>query len=170
MNIKYLIVFLLCVFISGCANSELFIAENMVLVEGGEFLLGKEGETSHLVKVRLDDYYISKYETTVEQWEVFLDETGTPYQWKDEYTDMRVESPYPDSPIGVHWIQAIKYANWVSRRYGLKSAIQSKVQRLNGKEMPMGIVFLQMLNGSLPLAEEIFPRDINTLAAMISML
>ncbi len=104
---------------TGC-QPKLSIDENMVLVEGGEFLLGKEGVTSHLVRVRLDNYYISKYETTVEQWEVFLEETGTVYQWKDEYTDMREESPFPDSPIGVHWQQAVQYANWVSEKYGLE--------------------------------------------------
>ena len=133
MKNRYLIVFLLFVFISGCGSNDLFIAENMVFVEGGEFLLGKEGETSHLIRVRLDDYYISKYETTVEQWELFLDETGTPYLWKDEYTDMREESPYPDSPIGVKWILAIEYANWVSRRYGLEECYTIKGQEVEWK-------------------------------------
>lgn len=106
--------------ISVCSPEDLSIADNMVFVEGGEFLLGKEGVTSHLVRVKLNSFYISKFETTVEQWELFLKESGIPYQWKGEYYDMREESPFPDSPIGVKWILAIQYANWVSRKYGLE--------------------------------------------------
>ena len=33
---------------------------------------------------------------------------------------MKKESPFLDSPIGVKWLLAIKYANWVSRKYGLE--------------------------------------------------
>ena len=80
---RLILIALLILFVSsGCSKPDLNIKENMVLVEGGEFLLGKEGFTTHLVQVRLSDYYISKHETTVEQWEQFLEETETPYQWK----------------------------------------------------------------------------------------
>lgn len=120
MKSRILIIFLLLISISACSSDDLSVEENMVFIEGGEFLLGKEGRTSHLVKVRLDDYYISKFETTVEQWEQFLQETGMPYLWKDDFTDIRKESPYPESPIGVNWKQAIMYANWVSKKYGLE--------------------------------------------------
>ena len=121
-----LAILLLLIVISGSYSEDLNIDKNMVFVKGGEFLLGKKGVTSHLVRVRLNDFYISKYETTVEQWEQFLEETGTSYQWKDEYTNLRDESPYPKSPIGVHWQQAIKFANWASRISGLSECYTIK--------------------------------------------
>jgi len=108
------------IIVSGCYTDEFNIDKNMVFVEGGEFLLGKEGRTSHLVRVKLDDYYISKYETTVEQWELFLQETKTVFEWKSKYTDKRKKSPFPDSSIGVSWKLTIEYSNWVSRKYGLE--------------------------------------------------
>lgn len=121
MKKRFIYIFLVGIIFTGC-QPKLSINENMVLVEGGEFLLGKEGVTNHLVQVRLDDYYISKYETTVEEWEQFLKETKTPYQWFDKITDMREESPFPDSPIGVKWKFTIQYANWVSKKYGLEES------------------------------------------------
>ena len=120
MKLKTICILTFVVILSGCFTEKLTIDQDMVFVEGGEFILGKEGVTKHLVRIRLDDYYISKYETTVEQWELFLKETGTSYLWKDDYTDMREESPFSDSPIGVGWNLAIQYANWVSRKYELE--------------------------------------------------
>lgn len=120
MKIKSICILAFAMFLSGCFAEKLTIDQDMVFVEGGEYILGKEGFSTQSVRIRLDDFYISKYETTVKQWEVFLEETGTVYQWKDEYTDMREESPFPDSPIGVSWGLAIEYANWVSRKYVLE--------------------------------------------------
>ena len=119
-NYFILVIMIIGILLSNCSSNDLAIDQDMVFVEGGEFVLGKENFTSHLVRVELDDFYISKYETTVEQWEMFLEETETPYLWKDEYTDTRIESPYSNSPIAVHWVLGVKYANWVSRKYGLE--------------------------------------------------
>jgi formylglycine-generating enzyme len=121
-KMRFCIIFILgfTISLSSCLAEKLTIDQDMVLVEGGEFILGKEGYSTQSVRIRLDDYYISKYETTVEQWEVFLEDTNTSFNWKDDYTDLNIENPYPDSPIEVSWIQAIKYSNWVSRKYGLE--------------------------------------------------
>ena len=128
---KRIVFLLFFIIVTGnCFSEELTVAEDMVLVEGGEFIFGKEGFSVQRVRIQLDDFYISKYETTVGQWELFLEETETPYQWKDEYTDMRAESPYPDSPIGVKWILAIEYANWISRKCGLEECYS-----INGKDV-----------------------------------
>ncbi|WP_168203600.1 formylglycine-generating enzyme family protein [Oceanispirochaeta crateris] len=120
MKIRFVITLALTTFLSTCSAEKLTIDQDLVFVEGEEFILGKENLTSHLVRVKLDDFYISKYETTVEQWELFLEDTKIPYLWRDKYTDTRIESPYSDSPIPVHWIQAVEYLNWVSRKYGLE--------------------------------------------------
>jgi len=108
------------IILMACFSRKLSINQDMVFVEGGEYILGKEGFSTQSVRIQLSGYYVSKYEITVEQWEQFLKETETLYQWKDEYTDMREESPFHDSPIGVGWNLAIQYANWVSRKYSLE--------------------------------------------------
>ncbi len=108
------------IILMACSSRKLSINQDMVFVEGGEYILGKEGFSTQSVHIKLSDYYVSKYEITVEQWEQFLKETETLYQWKDKYTDMREESPFHDSPIGVGWNLAIQYANWVSRKYSLE--------------------------------------------------
>ncbi len=130
MKIRFVITLVLATFLTACSAEKLTIDQDMVLVEGGEFTLGKEGFSTQSVRIKLDSYYISKYETTVEQWEQFLKETGTSYKWQGEYYDMRRESLYPDSPIGVKWILAIEYANWVSRKYGLEECY-----KINGEDV-----------------------------------
>ena len=123
---KLLLFVLLQFFVIGCFADPLGIENDMEYVEGGKFNFGMEPHTPHLVQIILDDFYISKFETTVEQWEQFLRETGISYEWKGKYYDTRIISPYLDSPIGVSWRLALEYANWVSRYYDLEECYRIK--------------------------------------------
>ena len=50
------------------------IAENMVYVKGSSFMMGSDCrcEDGPVHKVRLDSYYISKYQVTQVQWELIM--------------------------------------------------------------------------------------------------
>ncbi|MFC1724643.1 formylglycine-generating enzyme family protein [candidate division KSB1 bacterium] len=74
-------VFCICLILAliqaGCRNDE----ENMVLIEGGDFNMGdvfNEGDQDEFPvhKVRVDDFYLAKYEVTVGEFKKFVEETS----------------------------------------------------------------------------------------------
>lgn len=115
---------------------------NMVLVEGGEFNMGSnEGgddeKPVHLVRV--NSFYIDKYEVTVREFEKFIDATGWEttaeidegsYLWNgkeivkksgvDWHCDVegnkRDRSDYDHPVIHVSWYDANAYAKWAGKR------------------------------------------------------
>lgn len=82
---------------------------NMVFVEGGTFTMGsnlnnyKDERPAH--KVNVEDFYISKYEVTIEEY--------------TKYCKMIGETPptgKPNTPVyNISWDDAVKYCNWKSR-------------------------------------------------------
>ncbi|MCS7019581.1 MAG: formylglycine-generating enzyme family protein [Cytophagales bacterium] len=88
----------------------------MVLVEGGNFLMGSEDgepEEQPIHKVSVSSFYIGKYEVTVAQYREFCKETGrampeTPkWGWQDT------------APIvNVSWNDANAYCKWLTQKTG----------------------------------------------------
>jgi len=113
-----------------------------VQVPGGEFKMGDlwgEGYSDerpmHLVRV--DDFWMSKYEVTNAQYAKFLNAIGQHsmggkplIETKSEDSDSHillkggryvVESGYDDHPmIEVSWYGAVAFCNWLSRQAGLE--------------------------------------------------
>src|SRR5690606_33725071 len=54
-------------------HEKALIEQNMVFVEGGTYMMGFR-KTSH--EVTVSDFYIAKFETTVKQWNKYLEATG----------------------------------------------------------------------------------------------
>lgn len=86
---------------------------DMVLVEGGEFMMGNNNGGSNEKpehKVKVKSFYIDKYEVTVEQYLKFCDETGR----QKPAATWSLESNHPISNIS--WEDANSYAQWAGKR------------------------------------------------------
>ena len=117
---------------------------DMVLVKGGTFQMGSnEGKKNEkpVHPVTVSDFYMGKYEVTIEKFKEFIDETG--YQtdaekgdgsyiwngsawtkriginWKcDAQGNLRNQSEYNHPVIHVCWNDAVAYCDWLSRKTG----------------------------------------------------
>jgi len=95
--------------------------EEMVFVEGGEFLMGCTDEQGGdcdddekpVRKVFVNDFYMGKYEVTFEQYDAFCEATG-----RDKANDDEGRGTRP--VINVSWYDAIEYCNWLSEQEGLE--------------------------------------------------
>lgn len=99
------------------------IQQEMVLVPGGSFIMGRNpNPDSRYVdnpahKVRVDSFYLDKYEVTNAQYYEFCQETGRslPEFWGMDvfYSGLK----FPDYPVvGVCWADAVEYAKWIGKR------------------------------------------------------
>ena len=95
--------------------------DGIVLIEGGEFLMGKDSETgsssspAHLVKV--NSFYMDKYEVTNREYLAFCNESGhrLPEFWNTEI--FRSGDEFLDYPVvGVNYWDAVEYAVWAGKR------------------------------------------------------
>ena len=90
---------------------------NMVFVQGGTFQMGsKEGSSDEqpVNDVTLDNFYISKYEITFEDFDKYCTATGKTKP--DDEGWGRGERP----AINIIWNDAIAYCNWLSGQEGLQ--------------------------------------------------
>lgn len=101
----------------------------MVLVPGGEFLMGDQEGLENEKPARwviLEDFYIDRTEVTNAQFKAFCDATNRPYPFykggqleKDtkRYDPLGYFLDNPDSPvIGISWTEAHAYADWAGKR------------------------------------------------------
>jgi len=91
----------------------------MVLIPGGEFLMGKDGKGDHSLahKVYIDSFYIDKYEVTNNDYLKFCKETERklPEFWEME--KFNSGGDFPDHPVvGINWRDAKAYAEWAGKR------------------------------------------------------
>ena len=91
----------------------------MVLIPGGEFVMGIEGDgdNSPAHQVRLDSFSIGKLEVTNAQYEAFCKKTARalPFFWGKE--DFRCGIDFPNHPVvSVTWRDAEAYAEWKGMR------------------------------------------------------
>ena len=120
------------------------VPDNMVYVQGGTFQMGSEDGDSDekpIHQVTLSDYYMSRYELTVQEFSRFISATGYKtdaekdggsYFWEDSkwqkkagtdwrYNakgDLRPNAEYDHPVIHVSWNDAIAYCNWRSELEG----------------------------------------------------
>ena len=93
--------------------------EELVLVPGGEFLMGSDSEGDHspVHKVYIDSFYIDRCAVTNAQYLKFCEATGyrLPDFWGME--GFRCGPDYPNHPvITVSWYDATEYAKWCGKR------------------------------------------------------
>ncbi len=91
----------------------------MVLIPGGKFLMGseKKGDHSPAHEVRVDSFYIDKFEVTNAQYLEFCRETDRkmPAFWGIDR--FRSGTDFPDHPVmGVSCYDAAAYAEWCGKR------------------------------------------------------
>lgn len=98
--------------------------DNMVFVEGGEFLMGNPGgwamgaDTIPAHEVVLDDFYIQKYEVTQGDFETFVQASGHKIKARF-YEDKRQESPDrfgSELPAPVSWHDAKTFCRWLGEQ------------------------------------------------------
>ncbi len=104
------------------------ILDNMILVEGGKFLMGNTSEMTDFLteqdslssivhEVELDNYYICKYEVTQKQWKAFLPTEGKCIADGDEKAmDM------------LSWEDANSFADTLSAITGLHFSLPTEAQ------------------------------------------
>lgn len=119
------IIFLSFLFIASFSFA--FEQSDMVLVQGGCFVMGKT--TPH--EVLLNDFYISKYEITVEDWVNYCDLTDYEFNFNyyllSEYLLPSLEEK-ADLPIfTVTWVEAVEFCNWLSERDNLIPVYNIKI-------------------------------------------
>lgn len=121
LNISFLSVCFYCFSATECAHatgedeSSLKDGAPMILVQGGDFIMGDDsGELDErpVHRVFIDAFYIDEHEVTVRQYEKYLNATGRtkPLYWQPEYDN-------PNDPVvGVSWQDAADYARWADKR------------------------------------------------------
>lgn len=122
------------------------VSRNMVRVRGGVFVMGDVFEDDRrfmlaeepLHEVELDDFYMARYETTIADFRVFVQDTQyrTLKEKELEATLKKSKKPYDtytwkqgsfaqedNHPVvWVAWEDAAAYCNWLSREEGLPVA------------------------------------------------
>lgn len=119
----------------------------MTLVPGGEFLMGNDMENvlgfSPEHKVKVDSFYIDKYEVTNRDYLKFCQETGHkfPEFWNTDI--FKCGENYLNYPVvGVNFGDAKKYAEWAGKRLPTEAEWEYAARGgLEGKDFPNGDVW-----------------------------
>jgi formylglycine-generating enzyme required for sulfatase activity len=132
MNRCWVHLLIACVFLSAlsCASpirhkppAMASIVPEMVLIPGGEFIMGKDeandpdADYSPAHTVRVDPFHIDRYEVTNAQYLKYCEQTGArlPEFWGME--EFRSGPDFPDHPVvGISWTEARNYAGWEGKR------------------------------------------------------
>jgi len=125
------------------------IEDNMVKIQGGKFTMGsKESDDEQPEhEVSISDFYMEKYEVTIQEYMVFVNETKGNYpEWlekgnsyninengsdKNYYREkgMSLEEKDKRKPItGVSWDNAVAYCDWLSKKTNKKYSLPSEAQ------------------------------------------
>jgi sulfatase modifying factor 1 len=99
------------------------IEQEMILIAGGNFIMGKKPNPNSkyidnsLHRIRINDFYLDKYEITNAMYHAFCEETEykLPEFWGMDgfYSGIN----YPDFPVvGISWVDASEYAKWMGKR------------------------------------------------------
>jgi iron(II)-dependent oxidoreductase len=91
----------------------------LVLIPGGEFMMGRDGEgdCAPAHTVRIDSFYIDRYEVTNAEYYGFCQATDHPLPELWGMAEFHCGPEFPDHPVvGVSWRDANAYARWAGKR------------------------------------------------------
>lgn len=95
------------------------VESHSVLIPGGEFLMGMDGDTgdTRAHRVYVDSFFLDKYEVTNSQYLGFCQATERklPEFWGKE--GFHSSPDFPNHPVtGVSWEDTVAYAEWCGKR------------------------------------------------------
>ena len=100
--------------------------DNMIFVKGGTFIMGDtfgKGKRDEIPvhNVTINDFYISKYEVTFEDFDKYCDELRLKKKSNDDtFNDSRFGAKDFKRPVwNISWYEAIEYCNWLSEKQNL---------------------------------------------------
>jgi len=87
---------------------------DMVLIDGGEYVVGAGTSLSPARTVEIDPFWIDQSEVTNAQYRVFVDATGAMPStlWPEPYDPSLDDLPV----VGIDWKSAVEYAAWAGKR------------------------------------------------------
>ena len=100
-----------------------FIDPDMVLIEGGRFLVQSE----KLIDLTYS-FYIGKYEVTFDEWNIYNSTLDKQLEVLDEGWGIKNRPA-----INVNWYEVINYCNWLSKQKGFPLAYDKKGNLLDEK-------------------------------------
>jgi formylglycine-generating enzyme required for sulfatase activity len=114
------------------------ILPKLVFVKGGAFQMGNNqgsADERPVHTVILSDFYIGKYEVTVQEYQTYCKATGKKMpsmpkdEWYEEHPDAKKwawKSKYPI--LHVSWNDANNYCKWLSKKTGEKYTLPTEAQ------------------------------------------
>jgi sulfatase modifying factor 1 len=113
-------------YVSGQEGGQIPERPDMVLVEGGSFVMGEEGgKYNPAHTVILSSFYMARYEVTLGLWKRFTREALPEFEW--DYMEFRglgrigeVKENDPRAAYYMNWYEAVRFCNWLSEKHGLK--------------------------------------------------
>ena len=100
----------------------------MVLIDGGTFIMGSNGATSLDEKpehqVTVSSFEMGKYEVTFDEFDLFCKATG--YPMPDDGGYGRGKNPV----MNISWQGAVMYCNWLSSKFNMEKVYQLKVDSM----------------------------------------
>ncbi len=118
-QIIILLSLLITLFSCESSGNKLYMKHEMVLVESGSFYMGSDSGNENekpIHKVEITrPFYIGIYEVTFNQYDAFT--LDTKIKSADPFNKERGQRPV----MGVNWVQAVTYCNWLSEKEGFTS-------------------------------------------------
>lgn len=113
--------------------------DDMVLVPAGEFMMGStdgDPDEKPAHRIRVDGFYMDKYEVTVKQYAEFLREEGgdRPSDWQTMSKTANQNRPV----MGVDWAEAARYCKWAGKRLPTEAEWEKAARGTDGRLYPWG--------------------------------
>ena len=132
------------IFLSVPCAAQIPDSGDMVLIPGGEFIMGKNTERgsdfSPAHRIRVDSFFIDIHEVTNAEYLEFCRQTGhrLPEFWNVDI--FHCGEKYPGYPVvGVNWFDAMQYAHWAGKRLPTEAEWEYAARGgLADKEFPNG--------------------------------
>ena len=128
---------------SGQSTSDMKRGGEMVLIPGGTFEMGRsdgklEYDNTPFHTVRIDSFYMDKYEVSVGQFMEFVEKTG--YDFNRSIWQKYWVSPTDKHPIVyIDWYAASAYAKWAGKRLPTEAEWEYAARGgLKGERYPWG--------------------------------
>ena len=120
----------------------------MLLVSGGGFAMGEDGDASTAPKhpLTLPDYYVDRHEVTNARFARFVDQAGFKPQgdWRRYFDPANFDPKFYDSERGEHpvvnvsWNDAQAYCAWAGKRLPFEAEWEKAARGEDGRRWPWG--------------------------------